>query len=946
MDQASSPNKNAKKKADSREYALEYGSYYDFGESNTKPHTRNYRTESFSFSSTTGIEDVFAPQSENYDGRAGRIRASSLSIPHHSISTAFGPSVFASDWVPKSNSELIPPMLEALNLKPVNDPAPLEEQEELSDAIRMFSFLDLDDPMNSPPSRKPSGGTPTKIRSVTEPFTGPNTIISDQLFKDLEEEATPNATPENPWWDEMAQLHSMPANTTGSSQSIAPNSPINESLVDRSGSESPTHEFMAPSRSLWIGNIDSSFGSEELQQIFSKFGTIESIRMLPEKECAFVNYFKLDDALAAREQMQGGRIGNCIVRIGFGKTEAIHDIQGMQPTKSLWVGNILPSTKPADLEAIFAKHGKVESARVLTHKNCGFVNFYSLEEAMNAKNELNGQDIGGSVVKIGYAKVPSKVEPPMTAAQALANPAVLTTLTTQAIERVFFQSNQSPWGNTNNSANTNPLSGAPTPRTESSGNISVDDTADTTFAGGKSNLKQDGYSPSIMSLSDSNPYRKVDQNRLRDIRKKLESHIATRELEMIYYEVIDEAIELCSDYIGNVVIQKLMEKCSDPQRLRLIENISPRMASLGIHKNGTWAIQKIIDCAKTTAQIDAIVAALRAYTPALLLDQFGNYVIQCCLRLGTQKNQFIFDAMQAKCWELGQGRFGARAMKACLESQYTSKRQQKQVSLAIVQNCIQLSMNSNGSILLTWLLDMSQLPGRYRVVAPLMQQNIILLCSHKLSLSTIFKLVNQRVEMDARDIIIKAIFYNENNLHQILMDQNNGVSLIQKILASGCVSSDERAVLGSITKKVLGSIRQAQDNHVGYKRLLDEINTLPSNPPPAEALNDDDEIVSPLTNHPGFFPKSVSPKRLQTLTDEAVKFPAKNFDAAQFAASPNALPTPNHSPTQYYNQSYYAPTYGYTQPYYPPNSNFNSGATTFNTFQQSAAGSAESHYPI
>ncbi|KAJ3325561.1 hypothetical protein HDV06_003331 [Boothiomyces sp. JEL0866] len=944
MDQTSL-NKNARKKTDSREYALDYGSFYDFGELNTKPHTRNYRTESFSFSSNTGIEDVFAPQSEIYDGRPGRIRASSLSIPQHSISTAFGPSVFASDWVPKSNSELIPPSVESL--KPMEEPAQLEEQEELSGAIRMFTFLDLDDPINSPPSRKNTGGTPSKIRSVTEPFSNANTILPTEkvLFKDPDEslEDAPNPASENVWWEDMAQMHSLPANTTSSSQSIAPNSPLNDPLVDRSGSESPTHEFMSPSRSLWIGNIDSSFGSEELQQIFSKFGTIESIRMLPEKECAFVNYFKLDDALAAREQMQGGRIGNCIVRIGFGKTEAIHDIQGMQPTKSLWVGNILPTTKPSDLEAIFAKYGKVESARVLTHKNCGFVNFYSLEEAMNAKNELNGQDIGGSIVKIGYAKVPAKVEPPMTATQALANPTVLTTLASQAMERVFFQPNPSPWGNTNNTANINPLS--VTPRSESSGNISIDDSTDHTFAGGKANLNQDYYYSSIITTGDLNTDRKVDQNRLRDIRKRLESHIPSRELELIYYEVIDEARELCSDYIGNVVIQKLMEKCSDPQRLRLIENISPRMASLGIHKNGTWAIQKIIDCAKTSPQIDAIVEALKRYTPLLLLDQFGNYVIQCCLRLGTQKNQFIFDAMQAKCWELGQGRFGARAMKACLESQYTTKRQQKQVSLAIVQNCVQLSMNSNGSILMTWLLDMSQLPGRYRAVAPLMQPNIILLCSHKLSLSTIFKLVNQRVEMDARDIIIKAIFYNENNLHQILMDQNNGVSLVQKILASGCVSADERAVLGSITKRVLGTISNAQDSYLAYNRLLDELATLPNNPPPVDSLNDD-EVVSPLTSHPGFFPKSVSPKKSQSLTDETIKFPSKNFDATQYGASPSALPTPNHSPTQYYNQSYYAPTYGYSQPYYPPNSNFNSGATTFNSFQQSAAGSAESHYPI
>lgn len=92
---------------------------------------------------------------------------------------------------------------------------------------------------------------------------------------------------------------------------------------------------MAPSRSLWIGNIDSSCTSEELSTIFGKFGDIESIRMLPEKECAFVNFIRLEDALDAKDKMQGGRIGNCIVRIGFGKTDSINDSQGMQPTKSL-----------------------------------------------------------------------------------------------------------------------------------------------------------------------------------------------------------------------------------------------------------------------------------------------------------------------------------------------------------------------------------------------------------------------------------------------------------------------------------------------------------------------------------------------------------------------------------------------------------------------------------
>lgn len=148
-----------------------------------------------------------------------------------------------------------------------------------------------------------------------------------------------------------------------------------DSYAEQSFPDSPT-DCVSASRSLWIGNIDSTLGSDELYLIFSKFGVIESVRMLPEKECAFVNYAQLEDAILARDEMQGGRVGSCIVRIGYGKIDSNHDNQGMAPTKSLCkfnlipgVGNIVPSTKPSDLEVLFGQFGQVESARVLVQSN-------------------------------------------------------------------------------------------------------------------------------------------------------------------------------------------------------------------------------------------------------------------------------------------------------------------------------------------------------------------------------------------------------------------------------------------------------------------------------------------------------------------------------------------------------------------------------------------------
>ena len=95
----------------------------------------------------------------------------------------------------------------------------------------------------------------------------------------------------------------------------------------------------AATRSLWIGNIDATVSVDNLTHLFSSFGHIESVRLLLEKECAFVNFFHVEDAIRAKEEVLGrlgGRVGNCIVRIGFGRADAaVPDTTAHQPTRAL-----------------------------------------------------------------------------------------------------------------------------------------------------------------------------------------------------------------------------------------------------------------------------------------------------------------------------------------------------------------------------------------------------------------------------------------------------------------------------------------------------------------------------------------------------------------------------------------------------------------------------------
>ena len=56
---------------------------------------------------------------------------------------------------------------------------------------------------------------------------------------------------------------------------------------------------------LWVGNVDPEMVTEkQMTQLFSKCGKVNSVRILPHKYCAFVNYNDPQCAVAAMEKLQ------------------------------------------------------------------------------------------------------------------------------------------------------------------------------------------------------------------------------------------------------------------------------------------------------------------------------------------------------------------------------------------------------------------------------------------------------------------------------------------------------------------------------------------------------------------------------------------------------------------------------------------------------------------
>ncbi|KAF8731240.1 hypothetical protein AX14_005013 [Amanita brunnescens Koide BX004] len=689
----------------------------------------------------------------------------------------------------------------------------------------------------------------------------------------------------------------------------------NRSLSPKS--EMPVSQVQTPTRSLWIGNLDSAVTREQLIHVFAPYGAIESLRLLPEKECGFVNFVEQADAIRAKEDVLnrlGGNIGmpnGQTVRIGFGKADsapiapakgnpvnssptspngAANKSSGTNgtsnsmdaqlqstPTRALWIGSIPSTTTPATILNVFSPYGPIESARVLTHKNCGFINFERLDDAVRARKALNGRDVLGSdvgAIRIGFAKVPVKgsqeagtgAEETSNVPQGVGDLSVGATI--HALRTVkgasTLPADQQVLGGAVENYRSNLLlsmigSGVHNTIYGSDGaskppgwqqSITEQQMIMRELCGDSTDAEADiqalaefrpptMYYTSIPLVSERTHNRRWDAAKLRELRKRLDSgSMSMEEVDQVAADFLDgEIVDLASDWLGNTVVQKLFEKCSANPRLSMLERIAPHLAMIGIHKNGTWAAQKIIECVNIPDEISLIAQNLRPYAPPLLLDQFGNYVVQCCLRFGAPANDFIFDAIVDRMWEVAQGRFGARSMRACLESPHITSSQQRRIATAIVLNSIPLATNPNGALLLTWLLDTSGFPSRYNLLAPRFTPHLSHLCTHKLASLTVLRIVNQKIEPNASKLIVDALFSSPGDhvLTDVLGDQVNGVAVVHKILTSAFIDQREKQGYIEATKRVLIELKVIATQ--AYRRLIEEVGLPVPNYQPTYANN-------------------------------------------------------------------------------------------------------------
>lgn len=567
-------------------------------------------------------------------------------------------------------------------------------------------------------------------------------------------------------------------------------------IVDAPPSRSSLRNYLTPSQ------LDNALNASDLESAREYDGLIEAVQLM---------HLNNANGTIPETAEEGGMDG---------------------PTRALWIGSIPVSTTVTSLDAIFGRYGPIESTRVLTHKNCGFVNFERVESAVQAKALLNGKEIfpGAGPVRIGYAKVPTQSSSGTPGAGGIQPSPTPDPQAKAAGQEIAAVGQGRVESGLRVSEVADPLS-VPDLATLQADILQIvqefgasEAEVASVSAGLSSAIAYQTLETDIPPIPEPTHTRTYDAPRLRDIRKRIDNGSCNvPEIEATATDMLPEIAELASDYLGNTVVQKLFEFCSEEVRGRMLSEIAPHLAEIGVHKNGTWAAQKIIDVVKEPDQMSTIVTSVRPYTVPLFLDQYGNYVLQCCLRFGAPYNDFIFETMMSRMWEIAQGRFGARAMRACLESHHATKDQQRMLAAAVALHSVQLATNTNGALLLTWFLDTCTFPRRRTVLAPRLVPYLVHLCTHKVAYLTVLKVINQRNEPEAREIVLNALFFSPQDtvLEQILSDQSSGATLIFKVLTTPFFDEKMRSEIVQNVAKVLTRIKATPNQ--GYKRLMDEV---------------------------------------------------------------------------------------------------------------------------
>ncbi|XJO73109.1 hypothetical protein BDV3_004134 [Batrachochytrium dendrobatidis] len=173
---------------------------------------------------------------------------------------------------------------------------------------------------------------------------------------------------------------------------------------------------------VFVGNLSWNVDEEMLAATFADCGTVESARIITDKETGRAKgfgyvTFESADALTAAMALTGTELDGREIRVDVstpkpprdGNRQGRKEAPQSAPTTTLFLGNLSFNVTEDEIRESFSQYGQLVSVRFPTDrdtgafKGFGYVEYGDVETAQKAVEGLNGVEIAGRSLRLDYA---------------------------------------------------------------------------------------------------------------------------------------------------------------------------------------------------------------------------------------------------------------------------------------------------------------------------------------------------------------------------------------------------------------------------------------------------------------------------------------------------------------------------------------------------------------
>ncbi|KAL9230148.1 hypothetical protein vseg_005536 [Gypsophila vaccaria] len=303
----------------------------------------------------------------------------------------------------------------------------------------------------------------------------------------------------------------------------------------------------------------------------------------------------------------------------------------------------------------------------------------------------------------------------------------------------------------------------------------------------------------------------ADQYGSRFIQQKLETATA-EEKNMVFHEIIPQALSLMTDVFGNYVIQKFFEHGTASQIKELADKLTGHVLTLSLQMYGCRVIQKAIEVVDLDQQKEMVVE-LDGHIMRCVRDQNGNHVIQKCIEcIPEDAIQFIITTFYDQVVTLSTHPYGCRVIQRVLEHCHDPTTQ-RMVMDEVMKSVCMLAQDQYGNYVVQHVLEHGKPHERTAIISKLTGK-IVQMSQQKFASNVIEKCLAFGDATERCNIVNEMLGSSEDNEPlQVMMKDQFANYVVQKVLET-CDDQQLEVILSRIKNHLNALKKYTYGKHI------------------------------------------------------------------------------------------------------------------------------------